>query len=269
MKDRVISSVKEHVYDGKKYTIMVYGELKDVKEINGFCVIPVTFNGKNKKVRDFDADKRMLVPGFNEYYSKTKHFNMGWAICVEPDKFDYDKGKTICKRRFSRSPISTQNGRFLTMDMCQAIVDNEVEFIIEHLTDYIPPKDLGTNCCCKNEPVTDCCKNEKCESEITIPRTGDYVVFNRNGKKHIGIYKGEIRNLNDGSIYSHSFFFYGPESSNGLIEHNNITFFGEIVGNVKFYKATCCDVKLVNAYLKGAHGREWDTERKSFKLILE
>ena len=145
MKARKVSCIEHIQYNNKNYTVMVYGELKDVKEINGFAVIPVKFNGKCEKVRDVDTTYQALIPGFNQFYSKTKEFNMGWSICAEPDEFDFETGMNICKRRFSKSPITTQNGRFLTLDMCQAIVDNEVKYVIENISSYLPNENLGTN----------------------------------------------------------------------------------------------------------------------------
>ena len=138
MKTRKVESIIKTEYKSHKYTIMVYGELEDVKEINGYYIVPVTYNAKNMKPKQVEYDKRMCVPGFNEYYSRTKRFNMGWAICAEPDIFNYEEGLKICKRRFSRSPMTTQNGRFLTLDMCQAIVSNEAKYISEHIFDFIP-----------------------------------------------------------------------------------------------------------------------------------
>jgi hypothetical protein len=138
MKTRSVESIIKTEYNGHKYTIMVYGEIEDVKEINGYYIVPVTYNAKNMKPKQIEYSKRVCVPGFNEYYSRTKKFNMGWAICAEPDEFSYEEGLKICKRRFSRSPMTTQNGRFLTPDMCQAIVSNESKYIADHIFNFIP-----------------------------------------------------------------------------------------------------------------------------------
>ena len=54
MKTRVIKNVKETIFREKKYTIMVYGELEDVKEVSGFYAVPVTFNGKTHKTKDIN-----------------------------------------------------------------------------------------------------------------------------------------------------------------------------------------------------------------------
>lgn len=138
MKNRIFESKKEVDYKNKKYTVYVYGEMIEENDIEGYYIVPIKFNGKTKKISLVDLDKKQHVTGYNQYFSRTKSFNMGWAICAEPDVFDREEGIKIAKRRFSRSPLKTQNGRFLTSDMCQSIVENEVEYVSKHIDAFLP-----------------------------------------------------------------------------------------------------------------------------------
>ena len=271
MRDRIVFSTCDHCYNGKTYKIMVYGIIKDVKDVNGFCVIPVKYNGKNNKVKDFDINKRTLVPGYNQYFSKTKEFNMGWAICAEPDVFNFDKGVEICKRRFSRSPISTQNGRFLTIDMCQAIVNNEVAFIKNNFHKYLPESKKMVNKPFVNMEIlhnknTEVNKNANNE---WAPKVGDYVSFTVKDKKYLAIFREKIKSTDFVNVFAT--YFYGPVTNDGLIDHNNAEFLENIAltKNNQLNKANEKEVELVDAYLKGAHNREWDKNRKIFKLCIQ
>lgn len=143
MKVKSIYHTIETEFGGKTYTIMVYGELSEVKEVNGYYIVPVKYNAKNMKPKQVEFDKKQCVPGFNQFYSRTREFNMGWAICAEPDTFNYEEGVKICKRRFSRSPMTTQNNRFLTEDMCKAIVKNETAYINGHISDFLPKNQIN------------------------------------------------------------------------------------------------------------------------------
>ena len=145
MKTRVVYSRFKKTYNGRNYQILVYGELSEAKGVDGFYVVPVTFNGKCNKIKDFDLSGRQFIKGYNKFYSPTKSFNMGWSICAEPDVFVFDEGVKICKRRFAKSPMTTQNGRFLTVDMCQAIVDNEAAHIANNIDLYLPKEDKNNN----------------------------------------------------------------------------------------------------------------------------
>lgn len=299
MKTRKVESIIKTKYKGHNYTIMVYGELEDVKEINGYYIVPVTYNAKNMKPKQVEYDKRMCVPGFNEYYSRTKRFNMGWAICAEPDIFNYEEGLKICKRRFSRSPMTTQNGRFLTLDMCQAIVSNEANYISEHIFDFIPKEedliielDTDFNDLEESKPNEDieldntkinenwekCYKSanewQKNENKKLCKyhndfNTGDVVMFNNGEDIFLGIYKGKVFNRMDGTFLRTEFYFLAPVSENGLIDHNRAKFFDNLYDNTySFIKADNDGIKLVNDYLLGAHSKMWDSTHKRFKVLF-
>lgn len=277
MKERIIKSVKEVRHNGKKYTIMVMGSICETKEISGFYVLPVTFNGKNKKIRNIEFDKHVTIPGFNQYYAKTKTFNMGWAICNGDDKFSTEVGETICRRRYSKSPMVTQNGRFLTKDMCQAIVNNEVKYIEEHIADFLPKDgkksvdERSVTCLDNAISVIEECKeklknNGRCPYK---PCEGDYVTFTSDfGDKYVAIFKMKENRIKD--FYVNRFYFLGRISNdNGLVDHANSEVFVSFTKNkpFDFYPASDDDVKLINDYLKGARNYVWNNKTKSFRLV--
>ena len=139
-KFKTFKSIKETKHNGHKYTVLVYGEVNEVNEMTGFYTVPVVFNSKTNKPIAIDYDRRFITPSYKQFYGKTKVFNMGWAICSESDTFDLETGIKICRRRFNRSPITTQNGRFLTPDMCLAIVENEAKYVVNHIEMFLPKK---------------------------------------------------------------------------------------------------------------------------------
>ena len=201
---------------------------------------------------------------------------MGWSICAECDTFNEDTGIKICKRRFNRSPITTQNGRFLTTDMCQAIVNNEVEYIINHIESLLP----------KNEPQLKFVPMDEAqmkafedmlEENITplddedvvdrAPDDGEYVVFYKDDVKYVGIFKNEVYNQNEDWVYD-NFYFYAPVDNNGLVVHDKAKFYQTMDGYDEFLYANDDDIKLINDYLKGAHSKAWDNENKKFKILF-
>ena len=58
---------------------------------------------------------------------------MGFAICNSSDTFNINTGIKVAKKRFAKSPMTTQNGNFLTEDMLKAIVDNELNYILNNI----------------------------------------------------------------------------------------------------------------------------------------
>ena len=276
MRTKNFKCFKKTLHNGKVFTVMVYGELTEVKEITGFYAVPVKFNGKTGKPISIDYNKRIITPSYNEQYSKTKIFNMGWSICAECDTFNEDTGIKICKRRFNRSPITTQNGRFLTTDMCQAIVNNEVEYIINHIESLLP----------KNEPQLKFVPMDEAqmkafedmlEENITplddedvvdrAPDDGEYVVFYKDDVKYVGIFKNEVYNQNEDWVYD-NFYFYAPVDNNGLVGHDKAKFYQTMDDYDEFLYANDGDIKLINDYLKGAHSKAWDNENKKFKILF-
>lgn len=301
MKTRIVEKVVKTLHNGSTYTIMVYGELTDVKEISGMFVTPVTFNGRNNKVCKVDFDKKQLLPGFNTMYCPTKQFNMGWSICVEPDEFDREVGLKICKRRFAKSPLTTQNGRFLTLDMCQAIVDNEAEYIVKNLPMFLPKVEDNSDkykfcfnfdgCGVKkdessivldteilgdfiknamNELLGDsCCDDNKnecaCGDECCCkykPNKGDYVTFEHNGEFYTGIFNQESVNMNNPQHVEYNFFFLYSYGDNSSKLYRTIVNSKQI----KFNKASEETVIRIDGILLEKFELTWDNSIGSFKL---
>lgn len=111
---------------GNVYTILVYGEVTEVKALDGIEVRRVRFrHGDNKVV---DNGESLFYP-LGENCSPSKELNFGWAICNPNDAFDENVGIEICKKRFSKSPIKTQDCRFLKEDMVLAILNQTAEYV--------------------------------------------------------------------------------------------------------------------------------------------
>lgn len=111
---------------GNVYTILVYGEVTEVKALDGIEVRRVRFrHGDNKVV---DKGESLFYP-LGENCSPSKELNFGWAICNPNDAFDENVGIEICKKRFSKAPIKTQDCRFLKEDMVLAILNQTAEYV--------------------------------------------------------------------------------------------------------------------------------------------
>jgi len=113
--------------NGEKHIILVYGELTKTNHLNGVMVSKVKYVAGDRRIIDFENEP--MIINSTDSYSSLKEFNFGWAICDPRDKFDEAKGIEFCKKRFGRTPLSTQEGKFLTDDMIEAILANEIEFL--------------------------------------------------------------------------------------------------------------------------------------------
>lgn len=115
--------------------IMVYGELWEDEFLDGVAVYPCKFTKDGRQVMEFNGKKAQSLL-FDHPHTRTKHFNMGWAICGKFDKFDHDTGVEICKKRFRKDPLTTKCGTLLTNDMIEALLKSEVQYIINHWGKY-------------------------------------------------------------------------------------------------------------------------------------
>ena len=111
---------------GLEHQILVYGELTTEDALRGVRVSDVLYNRHNGQVSKV-LDSKVVKTG--KSYGATKTLNFGWAICHPNDKFDTAKAVELCKKRFSKSGISTQDCRFLTDDMVHSILKNELQYI--------------------------------------------------------------------------------------------------------------------------------------------
>lgn len=328
-KFKAFKSIKETKHNGRKYTILVYGEVNEVNEMTGFYTVPVVFNGKTNKPIAIDYDKRFITPSYKHYYGRTKVFNMGWSICSECDEFDLETGIKICRRRFNRSPITTQNGRFLTPDMCLAIVNNEADYIDKHIEMFLPKDgqknnsddnkytiefnfDVDSNL---NEDVeekpdfientfkplfdyfskptsnNDEAENKENDVKVIIDSghgidtnesvfdievednitfdDGEYVYFEINNTPYVGIFADEVVDKESGDWLRDNYYFYAPIDENGLVKHNETRFYSSIDGMYDIIDCANDDIsRLINDYLRGAHSKVWDNNKKRFKIIF-
>jgi len=95
---------------GEKHTVLVYGELR-LEHLNV----------RGRKVQ-------------------LKCLNFGHAICSHNDEFNEEVGVKLAKKRFYCDPMCTFNHNFLNEDMVQAILNNEVDYIVNHLDKYLPKR---------------------------------------------------------------------------------------------------------------------------------
>ena len=140
MKKKFKSILKKDMYvDESKnaHVIMVYGELEEDEVREGIAIARVK-SSRDGKILMGEPVLETIIDNESGVYGSEKRFNMGWAICSEADmdKFSDEEGIRICKKRFAKSPLRTRNGNFLTLDMVNAIVDNEVKFIKEHFDKF-------------------------------------------------------------------------------------------------------------------------------------
>lgn len=124
--------------DGILRKITVYGELNEHDYVDGVIAIPCNIKGKSEPFEVSRLSEDMVfVPSLNAKYGRTKEFNMGFAICSPSDNFDQDTAIKICKRRF-KDPLTTRNGRMLTPDMINAIMENELNYISGNIHLFLP-----------------------------------------------------------------------------------------------------------------------------------
>ena len=125
-------SVTKDVADsrGRIYKIFVYGEVTEENTLDGVEVRRVRYQRGSGNVVSGGSETAVLPLGDN--CSPTKSFNYGYAICAPGDEFDEKKGIEIAKKRFSKSPIKTQDCRFLKKGMVEAILQQSIEYVATH-----------------------------------------------------------------------------------------------------------------------------------------
>lgn len=125
-------SVTKEVADsrGRIYKIFVYGEVTEENTLDGVEVRRVRYQRGSGNV--VSAGNETVVLPLGDNCSPTKSFNYGYAICAPGDEFDEKKGIEIAKKRFSKSPIKTQDCRFLKKGMVEAILQQSIEYVATH-----------------------------------------------------------------------------------------------------------------------------------------
>lgn len=137
MKNRKFYTFKDAKYNGKRYIVAVYGELSETKEHDGICICKVKTNRSGREINSVDTENGNIILCDEKTRSRLKTFNMGHAICAPEDVYSEDVAIKLCKKRFAKSPITTRNGNFLTIDMVTAIIENEVDYICEHINKFV------------------------------------------------------------------------------------------------------------------------------------
>ena len=135
-------SVTKDVKDknGKIYTVFVYGEVTEKKELDGIEIRRVRYQRGSKAVVSVSPETVLYPLGDNR--SPSKSLNFGWAVCAPEDTFDLAKGILLAKKRFSKAPITTQDCRFLKKDMVLAILNQTAEYVATHeLQDFFNRRD--------------------------------------------------------------------------------------------------------------------------------
>lgn len=140
MKKSLKNFVLKDKYKG--YTILVYGELWEEGYVDGIILKRARFSKDGQKVMDESKNVESIL--LNRPYTRTRYFNMGWAICSPDDKFNENYGIELCKRRFRKSPLKTETGLFLTKDMVYAIIRNEIEYIKRNWRNFVK-KEQGSS----------------------------------------------------------------------------------------------------------------------------
>ena len=110
--------------DGNVYTIFVYGEVTEEKLLDGIEVRRVKYNHWTGE-RATSEDNFTIYP-LGDNCSPTKTFNYGYAICSPEDEFDEKIGIEVARRRFSKSPIRTQDCRFLKKGMVHPVKQKQM-----------------------------------------------------------------------------------------------------------------------------------------------
>lgn len=139
MKNKVRTFIKTRLIecqDGIMRNISVYGELHENDYVDGVALTRVKFTGKGKEIVQED-NVEWLLSVHPDSPTRTKEFYMGFSICSPEDAFSETTAIKISKRRFGK-PMRTQNGCFLTSDMIEAILENEIKFIANHIERFLP-----------------------------------------------------------------------------------------------------------------------------------
>lgn len=251
--------------NGKKHILMAYAELTKEPHLNGILVSDVSYRKGDGLVTDC---KNTALISFNEAsHSPIKTLNFGCAVCAPDDEFDPDKGTELCKARFSKTGLTTQDCRFFTDDMVNAILDNELHYLLENKVKpaIVKHPEASKQEVKAEEPQTE--KEEELKSEAPAKKDGQILKIT---------WKGEILK---GFVSYAAFKSYDETTKNAEFywvldtkENNNETFYKNTVPfttNVSSFKtvefATHDEVRAAEALLKERFGRIWDWKKKEIR----
>lgn len=228
MKKSIKNFVRTEVFKG--YTIMVYGELWEDGYVDGIVIKRAKFSKDGSRVMDESTTGEEIL--LKRPYTRTRYFNMGWAICTPDDKFNELAGVELCKKRFRKSPLKTETGLFLTKDMIYALLDNEINYIKKNWKKFVPKHSTKFSDVLKQvvdqvmsskkeekfvkpndaeeqtfeiefdeDPAT--VEEEKKEPETNVQeiKEGDYI-FVLTDKEHAGVEEvGYVKHVDDENVY--------------------------------------------------------------------
>ena len=231
-------SVTKDVADknGNIYKIFVYGEVVEDNALEGVEVRRVSYQHGSKKVVSDSTEDSIILP-LGDNCSPVKKLNFGFAICAPEDEFNEEKGIEIARKRFSKSPITTQDCRFLKKDMVEAILNQTAEYVAEHeLKNFFD-------------------RREKDNELRDYFHDGEIVTDEKYYRKSFAIKLGE-----DGSVSRYPWIFYKTPVS---VEFEyNATFYPK--SSYGFRKATDEERAEIQNYLREHYHNQWDENNKKF-----
>jgi hypothetical protein len=85
-----------------------------------------------------ESDEMIIPMTFDNQNGIRKEFYMGYSICHKDDvdKYDVDVATKLAEKRFSR-PLVSYNFTYLNNDMCEALIANEVDYIVKNIDKYL------------------------------------------------------------------------------------------------------------------------------------
>lgn len=202
MKKRVKSFKVEDTFNGS--IILVYGELWEDGYVDGMVIRRAKFSRDGRKMMDESTSSEEIL--FNKPYTRTRCFNMGWAICSCEDKYDLRTGIELCKKRFRKSPLKTETGLFLTKDMIQALLLNEVSFIKKNWQKFAPKSFSATReemkeSVNKVNEVNACVSMKKSENEKDEVTSGSYACVSQNDNRKWTKTVGYVVSTDEENVY--------------------------------------------------------------------
>lgn len=235
---------------GRNHVIFVYGELTKTNHLNGTAIAKVKYVSGDKRIVEI-VDEPTIINSTNSR-SSLKEFNFGWAICDPRDTFDEEKGIELCKKRFARTPLSTQEGKFLTDDMIEAILANEIEYL--KAEKLIPA--LG-------KVQQDECPQPQCTTDSTIKekfKNGDILrLLHKEGKVFYGAYKEA--NYNDRKVTFYWLLSYAK---------NNSKFAAPCTYSIDEFisvdKAIREDIVEAESFIEKHFNRRWNWKEKKLEI---
>lgn len=206
----------------KGHTILVYGELWEEGYVDGIVIRRAKFSKDGRKVMDESITSEDIL--LNRPYTRTRYFNMGWSICSPMDRFDENVGIELCKKRFRKSPLKTETGLFLTKDMVQALLRNEIEYIKKNWAKFVHEEPNAfvnaakklNNAFTRKQQVNETTTTQEVNETEKPISNGDYVRIFNPLKKNWPEVVGCVESVVDNNVYLKWVVKYG--------ENNGVSF---------------------------------------------